>query len=278
MTVDPKIKSILNTVSPVGRDRSALQYRVVDEYTWRSYYSGADVRFEIEGIPIDEVAGISYKIVEPVRPHFGYASYVRLKTSRGSRTVQGQIVFNFKDPADLYYLLDKIKTGETPDSFIVNKPNKKDEATVNLVELIKKGQLSLEDAKKVITKTGTSTNPNLNTLFTNKPDVEIIDAFKNRIWGITSETKTEVNLGPSNSYRETRYSSKYNGFSLRMIYGEPDSNNGIYSQMPSIDKSRRQIGAVKLIKGVEITSEYQEISETGEPVRTIYEFVAADVI
>lgn len=272
--LNQKITNQLRT--PPGRDSSALEPRVIDSFDWRSYYSGSDVRFEFDGIPIDEICGLSYRVTELVVPHYGYASYTRLGVSRGVRSVQGSILFNFRDPAQLRYLLRVIANNEGPD---VASPSliRRDSITQDskaIAERVKRGDISVDEAKRLLKAGSDPGQPG-----SGKPSKEMMEAFRASIWSKNSPVKLAEKdpYSEENRRRAPLYKSRYNGFNLRMIFGEPGSTNTVYQQIPSADETRRQTGAVRVLRGVEIASEAQEISETGEPTRLMLEFSAADI-
>lgn len=300
------------TLPPVGRDRPASTVRygypvgnIDGEMYVRTYYSGADARFEIDGVPVDEICGISWQVAEPVQSHFGYASYTRLAVSRGARMVNGQIHLNFTDPTYLLHLLSRIREGKTPDAVrdtvvpaleAESSGGKKTSQVFGYVGDVLAGTLTPDSAARALTEYG---RPDLSTQFdstllTGKPDPEMIRAFRQSLWGQGNDPKSSSVKNPytpANPARGPRYGGRVGGFTLRVIYGEPESE-AIYSasdlegldalfrrapSFPSVDQQGRQLGAVVLFTGMEFMGEGTEVSESGDPVRCVYPFTATDL-
>ena len=240
--------------------------RVVDVQDGRSYFSGSDCRFEIDGIPVDDIAQVGYNLVEPVKFHYGYARRTRARTSRGQRMVSGQLVFNFRDPSQIYYLLDKIKKHLTVDGTGQNPKSRQE-----VLNQIAGSGGNTSRARQLISQTTTPNGSVSDSLrVTNsKPDRDKIEAFRDAMWGVPGATDP---YAVDNTAYQPRLESVLEGFNLRIIMGEPD-----FANPRSNDASGRQLGAVVLIAGVELTGESFEIAETGEPVRLVYPFIAADV-
>lgn len=248
-----------------GRDLGSMLNRVVDSFDSRSYFSGSDCRFEINGIPVDDIAQIGYNLVEPVKFHYGYARRTRARASRGQRLVSGQIFFNFRDPSEIYYLLDTVKKNLTADSL-----GQDPKARQDVLNQIAGTKGNTKRARELITSTqGFSTVADSLRTTNAKPDRAKIEEFRNAMWGVQGATDPYGSASPA---LNPRLDSVYDGFNLRIIFGEPDLQNP-----RSNDASGRQLGAVVLIAGVELTGESFEITETGEPVRLGYQFIAADV-
>jgi hypothetical protein len=266
--------------SAPGRDRVSSSVRVIDSFDWRSYYSSSDVRFEFDGVPVEEITSFNFRIVEPVKHHYGYNSYVRLAESRGSRMIHGSFSANFTDPIQLFYLLDKIKKGETPDSLGVGKMKATSEdisaKVKSIVAQSRKEGLSSEQVAEKISALGRSiSNP-----ASSKAPIKILEAYRDSLWGVAPD-KDSKNPLSEDMIHNTKYESKRHGFNIRVIYGEPGANNTIIPNQTASTVSdagvRRQVGAIRLLRGVQIMGEGQEISPTGEAIQSVYEFIAAEI-
>jgi hypothetical protein len=298
--------------SPIGRDISSQQGRVIDAFTWRSYYSGADVRFEFDDIPVDDVCGISWKLIEPTKFHYGYASRFRLRSSKGTRMVSGQLMMNYRDPLSFHALLQAIRQKARPGSFAATPSD-----IAVLGATVGSGKITPAQAARQIAPGGrgsslTGLTPE-SPATTARPDPERLRAYRDALWGtgngndplykdrkaamppdgLTEEEILETQRDPdllraetqmgigllgngqdiTGTGRAARFRTGPDGFNIRMIFGEP----GQFAYQARSDQAGRQVGAVQLLKGVEIMSSGTEISETGDPIRTVYEFVAADV-
>ncbi len=249
-----------------GRDTSSMLNRVIDVQDGRTYFSGSDCRFEINGIPVDDVAQIGYNLVEPVKAHYGYARRTRARVSRGQRLVSGQIIFNFRDSSQIYYLLNKIKNGLSVDETGQNPKSRQE-----VLNQIAGTNGNTSRARQLISATKGANNSVSDALrVTNaKPNKDKIEQFRDAMWGVKGATDPYASNAPE---LDTRLGSTFQGFNLRIIFGEPDFQNPRTN-----DTSDRQLGTVILIAGVELTGESFEVTETGEPVRMLYPFIAADV-
>ena len=281
MNINPQIENMLQGIGP-GRDRVSTAVRVVDGFSWRSYYSGSDVSFEFDGIPIEEIAGISYKVVEPVKFHYGYNSYTALHSSRGARMAHGTLLMNFTDPTTLYFLLNKIREGNTPEKILKKgvPPQLKEDTLLTSSQLassIANKTYTTEEAQKIL-NTSWNGNPKAFSAFSNLPDKALLIRHRDSVWGVDPKARKD-NPFRIDPVKSPRYSSHPTGFSIKMIFGEPGALNALVlgnEAQPDRD-ARRQVGAVRELKGVQIISEGLEITETGEPTRVLYEFVATDI-
>jgi hypothetical protein len=257
-------KRVLTIDAPaaLGRDINTALFRTVDAFDSRSYFSGSDVRFEFDGIVVEEIAGISYKLLEPVQYYYSYASRTRVKTSRGSRLVQGSILTNFKDPSQIYHLLKRIRNNNTPDDQGIDPQSRQD-----VFNAIAGGNLSIQSRDSLL---GAQSEKNLSKIrsFEGKPNPGAIQAFRDALWG-RKGAKSDLYLTEKEATYKPRFDGGEDGFKLRMIFGEPNYQD--------IDQTGRRLGAVVLISGVEIMGESIEVTENGEPVRVAYDFLAADV-
>lgn len=73
------------------------------------YFSGANVVLELEGIPAEEVAGVSFSINETKIPLYGYSSRHFDAVGRGKVLVRGSLIVNFVHKNYLYAVT---QTGE----------------------------------------------------------------------------------------------------------------------------------------------------------------------
>ncbi len=256
----------------VGRDRVSTGFRTVSSFDSRSYYSGSDVRFEFGNIPVDDIANISYKLIESKKFHYGYASRTATHISSGQRLVQGQIVTNFKDPGQMRYILKALRDN-AGDPVQTGKESLARQLVLN--NLIGNGTTSDTDFQNLIGVSPSKANrDNLIErlrIDSATPKYEVMQAFRDALWGIPANdsalSSTPLLSDPS---RQIKLDCGPDGFDIRMIFGEPDVTPKKGSSRPS------QLGAVVLISGVQIMSEGLEVNETGEPLRTIYEFIARD--
>jgi len=72
------------------------------------YFCGANVTIDVEGMPVLEVAGISYNIMDSAQPIYGYCSRLFDAVAPGQQIVQGSLVINFVNPD---YLFNSINRG-----------------------------------------------------------------------------------------------------------------------------------------------------------------------
>jgi hypothetical protein len=82
------------------------------------YFCGANVVVKIEGLPLLEIAGISYEITESKRPLFGYSSRHFDGVARGQVLIEGSLVINYVHQDYLYHGINlgvKSQRGGTPD-------------------------------------------------------------------------------------------------------------------------------------------------------------------
>lgn len=73
------------------------------------YFSGANVILELQGIPAEEVAGVSFSINETKIPLYGYSSRHFDAVGRGKVLVRGSLIVNFVHKNYLYAIT---QTGE----------------------------------------------------------------------------------------------------------------------------------------------------------------------
>lgn len=253
--------------SRIGRDVSSGLNRTIDEFDSRSFYSGADIRMEFDGISIPGVVALSYKVIEPVQFYYGYASYTRQKVSRGQRIIQGQLLTNFKDPTQLYYVLDKIKNGDTLDTSTADYQSKQKVYNVLAGGADKNNILELLSGKKAPSFYQNS------RLSQGVPDRLTVEQFRDAVWGVSEKSDLRNNQGAPQY--NPKYNSRDGGFDLRMIFGEPGLIPELAGDMAG--RAVESIGAVILLSGVEIMGESLQINDTGSTIQYAYDFVAADV-
>lgn len=82
----------------------------VQEYP-AEYFTGADVAIYIGQRWVEDVTGITVRLMENVRPIYGYASYTYDKLVHGSRLVQGTFTIAFRRTG---YLFDILRQAQTP--------------------------------------------------------------------------------------------------------------------------------------------------------------------
>ena len=76
------------------------------------YYSGTDVSIYFGDTWVDEIVSIQYDMEEKVSPIFGYADYTYSHIAKGSRTVQGKFLINFKRAGYLSAIMERISEAD----------------------------------------------------------------------------------------------------------------------------------------------------------------------
>ena len=79
------------------------------------YFCGANVTVDVEGMPVLEVAGISYNIMDSAQPIYGYCSRLFDAVAPGQQIVQGSIVINFVNPDYLFNSINRGRGMGAPD-------------------------------------------------------------------------------------------------------------------------------------------------------------------
>jgi len=87
------------------------QWKVVDRFD-STYWSGQDVRVYANNIRLEEAVQVSYQIIEPIRPVYGYASYVADRMVHGQRLIVGELSVNFKKDGYIFSLISALKREE----------------------------------------------------------------------------------------------------------------------------------------------------------------------
>jgi len=81
------------------------------------YFCGANVTVDVEGMPVLEVAGISYNIMDSAQPIYGYCSRLFDAVAPGQQIVQGSLVINFVNPDYLFNSINRGRGLGAPDVF-----------------------------------------------------------------------------------------------------------------------------------------------------------------
>ena len=80
-----------------------------EEYLPYEYFCGANVTLNLNDIAVDDIAGISYRVMDSAKPIYGYSSRLFNAVAPGQKLVQGTFVVNYRGPN---YIYDAMKRGQ----------------------------------------------------------------------------------------------------------------------------------------------------------------------
>ena len=258
----------LGVVNPYMPDQksSNVPWKIVDEFN-STYWSGQNVRVFANDIRLPETTQVSYQIIEQVKPHYGYASYVPDKMVQGQRLVVGEITMNFKREGYLLSLLAEL----AKDSWVQADP--KQNNTGVALSLTQYGLVS-EQAKADI-KAGKYKGDSLSAIVASLKEKE--NASLN-----TPESSIDVaGAGPV-------FYTKPSGFDLSVVTGGDIRNyrtlrfNGVDSISGSITKNSDNSNSNNLGSGIRLISVYigsssKSINDDGRPIMETLSFQAKTI-
>lgn len=228
------------------------------------YFSSADIRIKLGNEWIDEVVGLSFSMVEQVKPIHGYASRTYDVVARGKRTITGQFAINFKNDNYLYdkinsYINKVINQETNSNNSLIGRDSYRPPGTQTPIDEILYKPQGIEEfewaAEQQIQRFWGNEDINMNP-----PDV---DPY---FYAINKEHLTDLNQKERQKIYEKINKLRRDGFTLEVYYGDNRSLSGM-----------RNNKAVRKIYGVQLTGFGQQIQLAGQPVREQYSFIAKDI-
>lgn len=255
--------------------KSAGLLEVVPFY--REYFSGADINIYLQDVFIDEVASLEFRLLQEVRPIFGYASYTYDAIAVGQRFIQGTFSINFREP---YYLERKVA-----EAYGLEPPNVQPVAgqssglakalrpfAINMAELneLNSGSIPQRLALHVVARD----DPRIN---------KVVDSLKRLHWGYEQSRVNEQQRRPFFKER----------FNIYILFGQVPHRNvfgaryegrwvrfsGASETLTDAAALLQELGPRIMLRDVQITGVRQVLdSATEQPVQEEYTFIARDLV
>lgn len=271
-------------------DNSSISTTIYD----LEYFSGAQVNVYIGDVLIDEAVGIQIEVQQRKMPVYGYASQLFDKVARGTVSVRGSLIINFKEAGYLYAVLERYKRLTNGASAPVLSPyistsafsGLKKERTGGAKQNGSKGLLRRQNIEQIQRSVEqvvdgkingrdirpeelveyyrslsgfNNTNPARNGAAAGALNTaeDTFEAFEDKIWSTNQlDLDDEGRRGDSNIFDD---------FTIYITFGDYNRNDAVNH-------------TVKRIDNIFLTGQSQTIMVNGEPIAEEYTFLARNYV
>lgn len=80
-----------------------------EDYLPYEYFCGANITLNLNDVIVDDIVGISYRVMDSAKPIYGYSSRLFDAVAPGQKLIQGTFVVNYRGPN---YIYDALKRGQ----------------------------------------------------------------------------------------------------------------------------------------------------------------------